>query len=220
MAKPETRTLQASQALPTSKHPGGRPTQYRDSIGALICARIAEGETLSAICRTPGLPARQTVHKWRRGNSQFDDDYCRARADQASFWADEIVEISDDTAMDTIQTVDKKGNSVEIPNHANVQRDRLRINTRQWVMAKTSSRYADKVAHDHAGSVEHRHTVQLSDRERMRRLATFIVTDELQNGALIDLQPDAVSISEPMTDEPASTSHAKPSPADIVSGNK
>ncbi len=206
MATPESHTLQAIDTLPEDKDKGGRPSTYSEAVGALICARIAGGETLSAICRTPGLPARQTVLSWRRQFAQFDADYLRARVDQMEAWSDDIIEISDDSSMDTVTKRDPKGREFEAVDHENIQRSKLMVNTRQWVMAKLAPRYADRVDHKHSGEVVH--TVELSDRERMRRLATFMLEDR---AAGVTIEGELGPAAEPI---PASS----PSPADIVAG--
>ncbi len=47
-----------TKAKPKKK---GRPSLYTDALAAKICARLAEGETLRAICRDGAMPAISTV---------------------------------------------------------------------------------------------------------------------------------------------------------------
>jgi hypothetical protein len=180
----ETHTLQATDTTPKDKAVTGRPTMFSETLAAVICGRIATGDTLTKICKTKGFPVPATVHRWRRENSQFRADYDLARDDQMDGWGDEIVAIADDNSLDTIDSVDKQGNAIQVANHANVQRDRLRIDTRKFLMAKINGQqYGDKVEHQVRGKVDHIHSI--SDRERMRRLALFFMEDE-QAGALIE----------------------------------
>ena len=218
MSTPESETLQAIDALPVEKHAGGRPSTFTEAIGALICTRIAGGETLSAICKTPGLPATQTIYQWRRKNSQFDADYRVARVDQMESWADEILEIADDSTFDTVTKTGKNGATYEAVDHENIQRDRLRVDVRKFIMAKIAPRiYGDKLQHEHSGEIHQRHTVELSDRERMRRLATFMLEDRAnqviegelaepsgheESQASTESQPDTVQASSPDSQEP------------------
>ena len=70
-------------------------------------------------------------------------------------------------------------------NSAAVQRDRLRVDTRKFLMGKLAPRiYGDKQTVEHTGTVEQR--VTMDDRERMRRLATFLAEDMADGGALIE----------------------------------
>jgi hypothetical protein len=181
MTKPETHTLQALDTNANGKKKNGRPSTYNPQTAQIICDRIAGGETMVNISKTPGIPTPQTVHQWRRKYPEFAKDYATARADQMETWADEIVSISDDSALDTMDG--PKGGQVS--NNANVQRDRLRVDTRKFLMAKINPLFADKVAHDHSGTIEQTVVVQLSDRERMRRLASFMLQDQ-SAGLIID----------------------------------
>ena len=215
MATPESETLQAIDALPVDKALTGRPSDYSPEMGELICAKIASGKTLSEICRKQGMPARQTVLRWRREHSGFDTEYTRARVDQMENWGDDCVEIADDDTLDTLDSVDKQGNSIQVANHANVQRDRLRIDTRKFMMSKIARHiYGERVNHEHSGEIHQRHTVELSDRERMRRLATFMLEDR----ANPVIEGELASPESHATIEPQPASVQASSPADIVQG--
>ena len=114
------------------------------------------------------MPSRQTVHQWRMRMPAFADQYARAREIGMESMADDILTIADDDTGDRLQD----GSA----NHANVGRARLMVDTRKFLMAKLAPRiYGDKVQHEHSGTVEH--GVTLSDRERMRRLASFMAQD-------------------------------------------
>lgn len=192
MTDAETQSLQASATQSNAKNKGGRPTTFNDVTATIICERIASGETLTSVCKTPGMPKPQTVHRWRRKYRAFGEEYAIARIDQAESWGDESIDISDDDSLDTMDG--PKGG--QVANHANVQRDRLRIDTRKFLMSKIAPRiYGDKTQHEHSGEVEHKHTVELSDRERMRRLASFMLEDQAA-GVTIDAQPIGVTLSD------------------------
>lgn len=91
-------------------------------------------------------------------------------------WADEIVEIADDSTLDVVTKEGRNGATYQAVDQENIQRARLRVDTRKFLMAKIApSSFGDKV--EVTGQVEHTHTVDISDRERMRRLATFMVQD-------------------------------------------
>ena len=122
-------------------------------------------------------------------------------------WGDEIVEIADDTTLDTVTKVTPQGREYETVDHENIQRSKLRVSTRQWLMARLNpALYGDRVEHDHTGMVGHAHIVgQLDDKEKVRRLATFL----LQSGASIEetLPPpiDKSSPAEVAPDEAVSS---------------
>ncbi len=65
----------------------------------------------------------------------------RAREVQAELYADDIIDIADDADDDVLE--DAKGNPV--PNTARLNRDRLKIDARKWVISRLLPRYAKKL---------------------------------------------------------------------------
>ncbi len=78
----------------------GRPSLYTEALAAEICRRLAEGESLRAICADKAIPGISTVMGWLfDGNhGEFSEQYARAREAQAEIRADEIVDIADDAS--------------------------------------------------------------------------------------------------------------------------
>ena len=132
---------------PAPKRPKkGRPSLYTDKLAAKICQRLAEGESLRAICADKAMPAISTVMGWLfDGNHDgFSEQYARAREAQAEIRADEIVDIADDASGDF--TADKDGKLAA--NNEHIQRSRLRVDARKWIAAKLlPKRYGDKLQH-------------------------------------------------------------------------
>ncbi len=122
----------------------GRPSLYTEALAVRICRRLAEGESLRAVCADKAMPAISTVMGWLfDGNHDgFSEQYARAREAQAEIRADEIVEIADDDTNDF--TADKDGKLVANSEH--IQRSRLRVDARKWIAAKLlPKRYGDKL---------------------------------------------------------------------------
>lgn len=118
-----------------------RPSTFSPELAATICERLALGESLRAVCRDDGMPHQATVFRWLDLHEAFRDQYARARVKQAEYYADEIVEIADDTARDTIVT-----DNGEQPNSEWIARSRLRVDARKWLMSKLApKKYGDKV---------------------------------------------------------------------------
>ncbi len=62
----------------------GRPSRYQPDIATRILQRMAGGETLTAICRTAGMPCHSTVRLWAiEDRDGFSARYARAREAQA-----------------------------------------------------------------------------------------------------------------------------------------
>ena len=122
----------------------GRPSLYTDKLAAKICRRLAEGESLRAICADRAMPGISTVMGWLFDGSHdgFSEQYARAREAQAEIRADEIVDIADDASGDF--TANKDGKLVANSEH--IQRSRLRVDARKWIAAKLlPKRYGDKL---------------------------------------------------------------------------
>jgi hypothetical protein len=126
------------------------------------------------------MPHKSTVLRWLREMPQLRDQYAAARDDLLEYWASDILEIADDGTLDTMRGLNKYGDEVMVPNHANVQRDRLRIDSRKWLLSKLAARtYGDRLDVEVSGEVQHRVDITaLSAREKMRRLALFMLEDQ------------------------------------------
>lgn len=101
-----------------------------------IFKRIADGESLQAICRDAHMPVASAAWEWVNKTEELRERYARARESQAEKYAAEIVEIAD-TCAD--------------PNKA-----RLQIDARKWFASKVHpKRYGDRMAveAEHTGTI-------------------------------------------------------------------
>jgi hypothetical protein len=57
----------------------GRPTISTPELRERVLELLGEGLPLRALSRTPGLPSREAVYKWRRADPEFDRS-CRDSA--------------------------------------------------------------------------------------------------------------------------------------------
>ena len=133
-------------------------TQYDQAKSDIICDRIASGESLRSICRDESMPAKSTVFKWLSENSDFSDQYARAREDQADFYAEQIVEIADEEVTMIKQSKHFGGEGDEkvevVFDPTSVARNRLRVDARKWYASKLApKKYGDKVQQEISGSM-------------------------------------------------------------------
>ena len=143
--------MTAAKKKRTAKRKPGRPTKYSDKLAATICTRLAEGESLRAICSDDAMPNKGTVMRWLfepvddgDPKIEFRAQYDRARQAQAELMADEIIDIADDTSGD-VTTHEDGGKTV---NHDHISRSRLRVDSRKWKASKLLPKvYGDKVQH-------------------------------------------------------------------------
>ncbi len=142
--------------------------EYDDVIATEVCDRLSQGESLRAICQDPAMPSHQTVYKWMAVEPTFTTAYARARELQMDSWADDIIEIVDDVSTDYVDRIGKNGETERVIDPESVQRSRLRVDGRKWLMARLApKRFGDKVAVDVNAKVE---VTGLSDAELVYRL--------------------------------------------------
>lgn len=130
--------------LPYSKpvNKGGRPATYTPELGEVICLRISEGRSLRSVCEDEDMPCRAVVHLWLVADEKFRSQYTAAVEARADVMADEILKISDDGLNDTY--TDDNGN--ERANTDVIQRSKLRVDTRKWLMGRMApKKYGDKI---------------------------------------------------------------------------
>lgn len=126
----------------------GRPSLYTPELAARICERLADGESLRAICRDEAMPGRSTVMRWLVENEAFRDLYAQARVLQADAVAEDTIDIADFGANDTY--TDSDGN--KRTDYDVIQRSKLRVDARKWYASKLNPRkYGDKLQHTGEG---------------------------------------------------------------------
>ncbi len=111
------------------KRPAHRPSIFTPELGTEICDRIAGGESLRSVCRDDKMPDRATVHRWLldKNKKEFYDQYENACNIRAENMFDALTEIADNS-------------------EGEVQRDRLRVDTRKWYLSKIMpKKYGDKM---------------------------------------------------------------------------
>ena len=127
----------------------GRPTAYTPELGETICGRLAEGNTLSSICKEqPDLPSERTIRRWALDPEHpFSPQYARAREIGYHKMADDLLDIADNEETDP----------------GKVARDRLRTDKRQWLLSKALPKvYGDKI--------ELRGSLTLSHEDRLKAI--------------------------------------------------
>jgi hypothetical protein len=141
--QPPTPRRSAKTGTQLKRESGGQ-TRYTRAFADRICQRVATGETLRAVCKELRFP-RTTVQEWSINDVDgFAVRYARAREHQAESWADQLVAIADDNADDVRINEDGR----EMVDHDHINRARLRVDTRKWLLSKLYPKtYGEKVEH-------------------------------------------------------------------------
>lgn len=127
--------------------------KYSKEVASKVCEYIAEGYTLRSIEKQEGMPHKSTVMDWCAKHPEFAEQYARAKEIQAEAFAEELLEIVDDASNDWMERQGEEGQTIGwVLNGEHVQRSRLRVDTRKWLMSKMlPKKYGDKQQHEHAG---------------------------------------------------------------------
>ena len=122
----------------------GRPSKRTQAIEDEILVRLANGQSLAAICRLDHMPDCATVIRWTAGESIEEKAFCiaynRARASQADVLFDSALDICDDESKDLIYQEDGSITA----NPSAIARSKLKVETRFRMAGKISQKYADK----------------------------------------------------------------------------
>lgn len=104
---------------------------YSPELFDIICERMAQGETLRAICREPDMPNITTVWKWKEADEARSKQYACAREAQADAQFERIGDIVDKVECGDLE-----------PAQARTMVDALK-----WTAGKLRPKvYGDKVA--------------------------------------------------------------------------
>jgi hypothetical protein len=129
----------------------GRPSTFTQDIADRICERLADGETLRAICRDDDMPDERTVRRWALDDVEgFSPQYARAREIGYHSLFDQMLEIADTPQHGVTTKESEKG--TEIRTGDMIEHRRLRVDTRKWMLAKALPKvYGDKLTAELTG---------------------------------------------------------------------
>jgi hypothetical protein len=130
----------------------GRPSLFSPELADLICERLADGESLRAICAEAEMPAKSTVFKWLCENRDFSDQYARARETQADSLFDDILTIADTPVIGEKTKILPDG-KVEVSTGDMIEHRRLRVDARKWMAGKLApKKYGEKITQEVTGA--------------------------------------------------------------------
>lgn len=115
----------------------GRPSLYTEKTAALICVRLADGDSLRTMCEEEGMPHRKTVQAWAHANQDFAARYARARAEGMFAIAEKALDRAEKATND------------------NAAATRVYVDTVKWFASKMAPAvFGDKLTADINAKVE------------------------------------------------------------------
>lgn len=150
---PASKAKKAPKAV-VPKHPLKLNGQSWDKakVMAILCQGIASSSASIVTILAAGhegdtLPEYWTIKKWLASDDELATQYARAKEDQAEHMAEEMLDIADNAKNDWMERLDKDEQGVGWQlNGDHVQRSRLRIEARKWLMGKLKpKKYGEKL---------------------------------------------------------------------------
>ena len=172
-----TEEKNAEPAEPKKKKPKP-PVEFSQEIADKICDRLAGGEFLTEICKSPGIPDRRTVQRWISQDAKFAEDYSRARELLADLYFERIIKVASDGSggVGADGKVDWE----------NVNRSRLKVDAIKWVCArllphKYGEKHVTQLSGPNDGPIEIAGST-ITDEQRVRVLQVLMAKASAHNG--------------------------------------
>ena len=143
-APPVLRTADGKHAL-VVQGAVPRPTKYTFELGKRVCMAFATDTrmTLGRLNADPTMPTIMTLYDWLTDHPDFEKLYTRARQIQQDTQAEELADDAEAIRRGEIRVTksgtDAQGNSFdseEVRVIDNVDRSRLYVETRKWLLSK------------------------------------------------------------------------------------
>ena len=137
--------------------------QDKKEIWNSIIAELVSGRSMRSILRDSGMPSLKTIYAWIDKDESKRKQYARACEVRADLIFDEIMDISNSTDEDIINL----DNGKQAINHHVIMRDRLRVDSRKWMLSKMNpKKYGDRLDIDHGGKLDVEVTLTPEQREK------------------------------------------------------
>jgi hypothetical protein len=115
--------------------------EKKDECFDCIISEIESGKSLTYCLNNNGMPSTSTFYIWLEEDESFSKRYARACEFREMLIFDEILTIADKQGEDV-----KEVEGVEVINHNVINRNRLQIDARKWMLGKMNpKKYGDKV---------------------------------------------------------------------------
>lgn len=111
---------------------------YSQELADRVCVLLVEGVSLNKISKMDGMPSLVTFFTWTKKYPEFLNKYRDARNFRAELDAEILIDMADEPLIGRKTRTVRKGKTVkrEVVEGDNVERAKLKVNTRQWVVSK------------------------------------------------------------------------------------
>jgi hypothetical protein len=143
--KKNNKTIKKAPKKKMGRPPKANKKEIQDAVCHLISTTSLSLRKILIELQKNGVddvPVLSTVVDWLYYDKDFSVQYARAREKQLDIYSQELLEIADDDGLDLGFTEEGKS----FINHENINRSRLRVDTRKWLLSKLApKKYGDKL---------------------------------------------------------------------------
>jgi hypothetical protein len=123
--------------------------EQKTKIFKSIISEIEDGASLRTALKNNNNFSSHTFNDWVNEDEEKGKQYARAKEQRTDLIFEEILNIADSQEGDVIH---KDG--IDIVNHDVINRARLRIDARKWMLGKMDkNKYGDKIQTEHSGEI-------------------------------------------------------------------
>ena len=128
--------------------------EWSAAIDEILSAIATTPKSLKSICEDiESAPTAKTFWKWMETDEDLRERYARAKSAQLEVLADQLVDLADQDRVCEKVTIKADGSRVVVFLDQ-VERTRVQIDTRKWLLAKLNpKKYGDKIQQEHSGEV-------------------------------------------------------------------
>jgi hypothetical protein len=128
--------------------------EWNPVIDDILAAIATTPKSLESICsELESAPTARTVYRWIESDAELCQRYTRAKAAQLQVLADQLIDLADTDRVCEKVTIKPDG-SREVVILDQVERTKLQIDTRKWLLSKLDpKKYGDKVQQELSGEV-------------------------------------------------------------------
>lgn len=106
----------------------------------ILFEMVVNGKSLRTVLKMDSMPDITTFYIWIEKDEIKSKQYAQAIKMRADLLFDEMLDIADDNSKDFIDQELAEGIIVSKFDHEHVQRSRLRIDTRKWVIERMNAK--------------------------------------------------------------------------------
>ena len=126
------------------------PEEIKNCFSKIISYIEVDKMSLRSALSQSNMPSNETFYKWLDEDKDKTKQYARACNKRADLIFEDILDIADESHSDKKVLEDGR----EVIDNEVVQRSRLRIDARKWMLSKMNpKKYGDKIQQEHSGGI-------------------------------------------------------------------